>query len=206
MCGRTPAAEGSALLAVLVVMALMSMAGAALTFLTTAETAISANHRIGHQVRYAAEAGIQRAMADLRGLADWSAAPGQAVSGFVDGTLRPRGPDGTPLDLTAVSQVWQAESDGRYGRASPDPDRPVWRLFAHDSLSRLAGTAELGLAYVAVWVADDAAERDGDPSRDSNGVLLLHALAFGPRGARKAIDATVLQPRPGSIAVSSWSY
>jgi hypothetical protein len=65
---------------------------------------------------------------------------------------------------------------------------------------------ESGLAYVVVWVADDTAERDGDPSRDANGVLLLHAQAFGPRGARKSVDATVMRPRPGSIAVSSWSY
>jgi hypothetical protein len=46
-------------------------------------------------------------------------------------------------------------------------------------------------AYVVAWVADDPDETDGDPSRDSNGVILVRAEAFGTRGAWRAIEATL---------------
>ncbi len=51
--------------------------------------------------------------------------------------------------------------------------------------------------YVVVWVADDPADGvdlntpDGNPLIDSNGVLTLHAEAFGPGGTRKTIEVTI---------------
>jgi hypothetical protein len=45
--------------------------------------------------------------------------------------------------------------------------------------------------YVAVWVADDPAEDDGNPATDGNGTLTLHAEAYGPSGTRKVIEVTV---------------
>ena len=45
--------------------------------------------------------------------------------------------------------------------------------------------------YVAVWVADDPAETDGNPATDGNGTLTLHAEAVGPSGTRKVIEVTV---------------
>jgi hypothetical protein len=45
--------------------------------------------------------------------------------------------------------------------------------------------------YVAVWVADDPAETDNDPTADTNGTLTLHAEAYGPGGTHKVIEVTV---------------
>ena len=45
--------------------------------------------------------------------------------------------------------------------------------------------------YVAVWVADDPAETDGNPAADVNGTLTLHAEALGYSGSHKAIEVTV---------------
>jgi hypothetical protein len=48
-----------------------------------------------------------------------------------------------------------------------------------------------GLLFVAVWIADDSAEADGDRFRDTNGSLVLHAAAFGPALAHRAVQATL---------------
>jgi hypothetical protein len=189
---------------------LLTTLGSALACITIAETLISANYRSARETFYAADAGIERAMTDLRLLGDWSAAlvppAGNATSTFDDGAGAPRAPDGATLDLARLTTRRQAESDVRYGGSGPNS--PSWRLFAHASLSRLvpAGSA-LSLAYVIVWVADDPAELDGDSSRDSNGVLLLRAEAFGTAGAWRAVEATVARPSPaasGSIRVAAW--
>jgi hypothetical protein len=45
--------------------------------------------------------------------------------------------------------------------------------------------------YIAVWIADDPAEVDGNPSADTNGTLTLHAEAYGPMGTHKVIEVTV---------------
>jgi hypothetical protein len=37
---------------------------------------------------------------------------------------------------------------------------------------------------------------DGDPLRDSNGTLLVRAEAFGLRGVRRRIDATLAREAP----------
>jgi hypothetical protein len=49
--------------------------------------------------------------------------------------------------------------------------------------------------YVAVWVADDGREEDGDPSSDAgvgargHGMLRIRAEAFGAMGSRRALEA-----------------
>jgi hypothetical protein len=126
-------------------------------------------------------------------LEDWRDVPGTAVGAatpdFHDGAAAPRLPDGTVLDLARLTAERQAESNAGYGASA---DRPVWRLFAHAPLSRLVPADALPLAaYVVLWIADDVEDRDGDPSRDSNDVLMVRSEAFGLQGARRRIEATL---------------
>ena len=204
---------GSALLSALMVVTLLTMVGSVLALTTVTETLISANYRTARGTLYAADAGLERAMADLRVSANWSLVlkppPANLTSGFNDGAAAPRGPDGTTLDLTKLTELQQADSDARYGKAGPDPNRPAWRLFAHADLTRLRpADIPSAMAYVTVWVADDPAEQDDDPSRDSNGVLLLHAEAFGAVGARSQVEATVqrAQSAERTVHVVSWRH
>jgi hypothetical protein len=53
--------------------------------------------------------------------------------------------------------------------------------------------ASYGPWLVAVWVADDAADPDPDPGLDANGAIVAHAAAFGPRGAARAVQATLIR-------------
>ena len=45
--------------------------------------------------------------------------------------------------------------------------------------------------FVAVWVADDLSETDGNALIDGNETLTLHARAYGPSNSRKIVEATV---------------
>jgi hypothetical protein len=68
---------------------------------------------------------------------------------------------------------------------------PQWKLFAHAPLSRVLPNQIDSPMYVAIWIADDPAEDDGNPLADTNGTLTIHAEAMGPGGTRKIIEVTI---------------
>jgi type II secretory pathway pseudopilin PulG len=188
---RAGGQSGMALLCVLLVTTVLGMLAASLVFVVTTESLISGNQRTAQQVLYAADAGIERAMAGLRTLPDWGTLPGTggapALADFADGALTPRLGDGTILNLAQLTAGGQAESDGVYGLSA---NRPVWQLVAHAPLDRLTGSGPIP-AYVILWMADDVDDGDGDPLRDSNGVVMLRAEAFGLRGARRRVEVSL---------------
>jgi hypothetical protein len=181
------------LICALMITALLGTLGGVLVVLVAAETHISASHRDALEALYVADAGIERAIGDLRMFSDWRLVPGASPAGapsdFRDGAAAPRLLDGTILDLGRLTVGRQADSNAVYPAA---PDRPVWRLFAHAPIGRLMPDGAIrSPAYVVVWIADDVDDGDGDPLRDSNGVLVVRAEAFGLRGLRRRIEATV---------------
>ena len=130
--------NGTALICALMITALLGMLGGALVVLAATETLISANHRDGLEASYAADAGIERAIGDLRTLPAWQTVPGTAAGtatpDFRDGASAPALSDGTILDLARLTLERQADSNAVYPAG---PDRPIWRLFAHAPLSWL---------------------------------------------------------------------
>jgi hypothetical protein len=120
---------------------------------------------------------------------------GTAQSGFVDGNMTATKtlPGGGTMTLccgtnTATAQLL-AETDtlNLWGA-----NNPQWKLFAWGPLTDMLPNDQIDSPmYVAVWVADDPAETDGNPSADVNGTLTLHAEAVGPSGTRKVIEVTV---------------
>lgn len=188
-----PSHQGTALICTLMVMSLVGALGGALVFLIATESMISANHRAAQQALYGADAAIERAIGDLRRLSDWRDVPGAAVDSaapdFRDGTAAPRLADGAVLDLARLTAERQTESNADYDASG---NRPIWRLFAHAALDRLV-PADLPPppVYLVVWIADDVEDADGDPLRDSNDVLMIRSEAFGLRGTRRRVDATL---------------
>jgi hypothetical protein len=211
--------RGIALLVSLLAMLLLSALGAALLLTADTETAVAANYRDGFEALYAADAGIERAVQDLQSLPDWGGllGPGDGVSaplrsGFTAGSLTPSLGDGRVLDLSRITaalncpQVSPAPAscgDGQMNEASGERpwgvNNPRWHIYAHGRVRDLLPAASIDSPlYLVVWVADDAAEVDGDPARDGasaenpgRGVILLRAEAFGPSGTRRAIEATL---------------
>jgi hypothetical protein len=201
--------QGTAALTALLLMLLLGAVAAALNTLTTTETLISASHRHVQETSYGADAALERALFDLALLPDWSSIvappPGNVVSSFHDGTDTPQGPDGRRLNLPNLSAARQRESDERDGRAVFGADSPEWRLFAHAPIHTLVPSAPTGPpVYLAVWVADDGGDGDGDPSRDTNQRVIVYAEAFGTGGARRAVEATVSRAPDGTLRLVSW--
>lgn len=198
-----PGQRGAALLLALLMTLVLAAIGAGLIAVTVTDTLISGAHRTGYETMYAAEAALERAIHDLAPLADWSPvlvpAPGNLVSTFIDGQAAPGAPDGSQLDIAALTAERQRTSDARETFVQAT-DLPRWQLYAQGPLGTLPAAAPGPPAYLLVWVADDA-EGDGDPTHDSNGQILVYAEAHGTGGARRALEATVRRARPGVVEV-----
>lgn len=140
--------EGIALVAAMMAMMLMLVLGMALMMATITETRIAQNHRDGIETLYAAEAGIDLAISDLRGVVNWNDL------------------------LTGDAQE------------PPDASGQGWRVYARGFLAdRLPGTPIDPRIHVEVWV--------GSGRPENAGVLAIRSTAYGPRGTRRAIEATV---------------
>lgn len=198
--------SGSSLLAVLMLAPVIAILGGAIAWLSAGEAVFSARHRESVEARFAVGAALERAVADLRDLPDWSPVLGELVeSGFIEHE-EPRLADGTQIDLTSLDARLQQRSDAasRWGA-----DSPTWVRFAWGRLDALV-TPESGPPlplYLVVWVADDGLDGDGDPLVDSNGVIQLRAEVLGPLGRRRSASVMLARIAPGLAGVRrvSWS-
>jgi hypothetical protein len=228
-----------AILVAVMAIALMSALGVALVLATSTETLIASNFRNSSEGLYAAEAVVERAIDDLLAFPDWNLLLGGGLqSSFVDGPpngTRTLG-DGSTIDL---AQVVNKANCAKTTCTAADlvavmPNRPwgannpQWTLFAYGAVSRLLPANAIDSAYyIVALVADDPSENDANPLRDGttpcaagqngldgscnpgSGVIALRGEAFGPRGAHRVAEMTVVrsdaaQPGPTRIRVLSW--
>lgn len=192
---RIRSEEGAALIIALMSMMLLTALGAAVIMVSNTESRIADNYRNSQEALYAADAAAERVVQDLLMIPRWNdILNGTAKSAFVDGTIGGQKtlPAGGRVTLccganTATGQL-QAETDiaNLWG-----PDNPSWQLFAWGPISDLLPGVVRSPMYVAVWIADDPAEDDGNPAADVNGTLTVHAEAYGPSGTRKVVEVTV---------------
>jgi len=185
-----------ALLAVLLTSVLLLAYGLATSFMAKTELEIASADRSGREAAYAADGALQAAVAELAG--GWDGVlDGSRTSVFQDATLSPA-IDGTGrrMDLGARTVVLQAASDS----APTGTDRVQWRLFAWGPASMLLSPpASVGPFYLAVWFADDSGDGDGVPSADANGIVIVHAEAYGAGGLLRAVECVVSRtPTTGS--------
>lgn len=201
------AERGVALVMTMILTGLLMALGLALTMLTTVETWLSAGHRTSQDLAYAADAGIGRAEVDLAA-AEWTVvlrAGGAIGSTFDDGRSAVVLGDGTSIDLRGETGALQADTDRQCGSRTVSPDCPAWHLFAHAPAADLVpGHVVESPLYIAAWIADDPFDGDGDPGADANGRLLVRAQAFGPRGARRSVEAVIGRAGSGAIQMVSW--
>jgi hypothetical protein len=221
---RAGGSTGAALVAALAAMLLLSVLGMGLVLTSSLEPAIAESYEASWGARYAAEAGLAIAAHELGAQRDWSLAlTGQARSALLEpaGTGVVDLPDGTRVDLQALTNVARCGHAGRCTDAELNaftadrpwgPNNPRWQVFGVTSLGRHLPDAPAGRPFVVVvWVADDPADTDGDPLRDSPagedggrrpgaGLIQLRAEAFGVRSAHRTITATLARPRGGSEA------
>ena len=218
--------QGVALVAAAMAMMLLLALGATLILVTSSETAIAGNYRTGGEVLYAADAVVQRVIAEIKGVADWNALlDGSSRSSFVDGA--PSGTrrlsDGSTIDLAHVVNLANCAkrttcSDAETAattQARPwGANNPRWQLYAYGRLDDLAAGEPLASPYyVVAMVADDGSENDGEPRRDGvpfgalpnpgKDVMLVRGEALGPRGAQRAVEVVLSRYRKDELDLLS---
>jgi Tfp pilus assembly protein PilX len=199
--GRTVRDErGVALVVALMASMLLTALGMALVLVTDTETMITANYRNNSEALYAADAAVERVVQDLLLVPDWNRIWSEDLkSSFVDGG-NCTGTLSTPagrINLTAATTQLQNQTNGENLWGA---NNPVWEPYACGSIKDLLPDQALESAmYVVVWTADDPSETDGNPQSDANGVLTLHAEAFGSGGTRKLIEVTVARTNTTEI-------
>jgi hypothetical protein len=180
--------RGAALVLTLLIMAIISAIGLACVLMARAETMLGSAFEHSAELIYAADAAVTKVQVSLCR----TAAPLAGVQAFDDGRTRPVLADGTTLDLSAETAARQRDSDAVYGTLDTNPDAPQWRLVAHAPLADLVPDGAARPApYVAIWLADDGEDGDGDPGNDRNGKLLVEAGAFGVGRGLHVVQVTL---------------
>lgn len=184
-----------ALLTSLFASALLMGLGLALALTASGESTLAARDRDARAALYAARAAAALGAAELRLQPSWNGVLRTGVNPelssvparVVDPSVTPTAPWGAPLDLRALTTQLQTETDAGGGAGDPI----AWRLFAYGPIGRLVPAGPWTRFYLLVWVSDDRADGDGNPSADINGSILIHAEALGADGVRAIVDATI---------------
>lgn len=220
--------RGIALILVLLVTSFLSAVGLGLAVVVFMDRLATGNEKGSIALLHAADAGIELA-AHYLARADWDAVlAGTEQASFSDGA--PTGvraiPGGGAVNLAAETNAINcgkatlctaAQMDANTDERPWGANNARWRLYAFGPLENLSEVARPAPCYLAVWIADDSGEADGDPTIDGDeegrGVLRVRAAAFGPVGARHAIEAELARVcftadgaevcQPG-IRVQSW--
>lgn len=222
--------SGVALVIVLLAIGALSATAMGLALSSTIVRLTGANHDESVVLANASESALELAARELAMIVNWnSLLLGVQASTLVDGAPGPRNvaPD-VAIDLVTLTnqltcgqQLLCADTQIRAStRERPwGANNPRWRLFVHQPLPPPMPSL-MPTVYVVVWLADDAAETDGDPLADGaepeqpgRYTVRARAESFGPRGGRHAIEAELARVcvaeeagercRPG-IRVQSW--
>jgi hypothetical protein len=220
--------RGIALILVLLLTSFLSAIGLGLAVVVFVNRLAAGNIRGATGLMHAAEAGLELSAHELS-RANWSAVlSGGEQATFSDGS--PEGlraiPGGGVVNLSAetnslncgkTTPCTEPQMDEAVQERPWGVNNPRWRLYAYGALANLPALARPTPCYLAVWIADDVAEVDGDPlvdgAMEGRGVLRARAVAFGPLGARRAVEADLARVcfriaseeicQPG-IRVQSW--
>lgn len=223
--------RGIALIMVMLLTAFLSALGLGLILAVFMDRLATGNMSGSVAMLFAADAAIELAARDLAQADDWDAVlAGSQRSSFTDGA--PGGvrgiPGGGAIDLTASTNMLNcgkasnctAAQMAANSRERPwGENNPRWQLYAFGPLAQVTELARPASCYLAVWVADDGREEDGDPLADAlengepgHGIVRVHAEVFGHAGSRRAVEAELARSCRGGgvgaclpgIRVQSW--
>jgi hypothetical protein len=201
--------RGAAMLLALIAASLIAAVAASLIVTTSTDLMITGTYRSSAEAMYGVEAGVERGISELARMPDWSvvvaAPPANVVSSFDDGSTFAAAPDGRRMSVPGLTAARQAVSNTVYGATEFGADSPVWRLYAHAPLRNVLPAGLIAPpGYVLVWVADDGGDGDGDPTKDTNGQILLYGDAYGVSGSRRALEVAIGHAGQTAIKVLSW--
>lgn len=206
--------RGSALLIAVILVVLLSAVAAVAMLSGQSETLLAANFRQGYEGLYVADGALQRAVKDLTALPDWtSVLSGVATSSLVDGPAagaKPVPAGGTVVLCCSASSLTADLQARGNGGGDWGANTPQWQIYAWGPAAAWLPVDKIhSVFYTVVWVADDVDDGDANPAFDSNGRVKVTALAIGPRGARRAVQALVQRipvagGQPMRVRIVSW--
>jgi hypothetical protein len=210
--------RGIALIMVILVTVFLSALGIGVVLAVFMDRLATGNMRGSVAMLYAADSAIEFAARDLARIDDWNGVlAGDHASSFTDGAAGGvRGlPGGGAVDLTLVTNMLNCGRSSTCTTAQMNAssrerpwgsNNPRWRLFAYGPMQQFTQIVRPAQCYLAVWIADDGREQDGDPLSDEadttqpgHGIVRLHAEAFGFAGSRRAIEAELSRVCPGGV-------
>lgn len=206
---------GTALLLAIVLATVLGVVGAVVALTARMEVMIAGAFHQARGALYAADGAFARALLDLSTAAEWNSALAGTPSSFAHGDPHQRidvPGVGSVLLCCGFGSVSAAVQQAATGGRTWGTNTPRWNLYGWGPASAwLAEGALTSPYYVAVWIADDAADGDGDPSADTNHTLEVYAIALGPGGGRRAVRAVIVRPLDPSgkavipgVQVVSW--
>lgn len=229
-CPLATSERGIAMIMVILVTTFLSALGLGALLAVFMDRLATGNMAGSVAMLYAAESAIEVAARDLAQIADWDAVLSGAQRGtFTDGIAGGvrNLPGGGVIDLTAATHLLNCGRSANCTTAQMNessrerpwgPNNPRWTLFAYGPMSQFTELARPPECYLAVWIADDGREEDGEPLADAGGehqpgheIVRVHAEVFGLAGARRAVEAELSRVCPGGegpclpgIRVQSW--
>jgi hypothetical protein len=153
-----------------------------------------------HVLTSAADTGLELALADLSG-PGWTGRLDAGPASFFEGTASPTLNGWGTLDIVSRTRDLQRTLDARNPWADNGP-----RLIARGGAfvdEVVGGPSSAFRVYLMTWVADDPADGDADPARDSNGVIDVRVEAYASPASRIVLLATVRR-HPHGVEVISW--
>lgn len=205
-----PHESGIGLVVALLASGFFSIVGLGLALVVSMGLRADRNYADAVSMLDAAEAGVEIAARDLAMEPDWNlvlsgARRGRLVDGPPNG-IKPL-PAGGTISLTIQTNQLNcgkplactaAQMDAVSADRPWATNNPRWQPYLFGPLSAIGLSMRGSALYLAVWVADDGREVDGDPLRDAGnpldpgrGVVLVRSEVFGAFGARRAIEALV---------------
>jgi len=222
--------RGIALIMVILFTTFLSAMGLGVLLAVFMDRLATGNMTASVAMLYAADAGIELAARDLAQEKDWDAVlSGSRRGSFTDGAAGgPRAlPGGGSVDLTAATNMLNCGKPGNCTASQLNANtherpwganNPRWQLYGYGPIDRLGPLLRPAPGYLAVWLADDGREQDGDPGSDASdeesghGIVRIHAETFAAGGAKRVIEAELARACRGEgvgaclagIRVQSW--
>ncbi|MCL4845524.1 MAG: hypothetical protein KJ066_03210 [Acidobacteria bacterium] len=194
--------RGSALLVVVVLSGAMAVLAGTLAMHVLVDWRMTTHQRRADQAMLAAESAITLSVDELGRVLAWTdALTGSVTSDYRDGPLVVPLESGGAVDLAALGVALQARTDAR----TAGPNRPQWRLWLWGDLAALVPLDAPGpWPSVAVWVADDEDDGDGQPLADTNSTVRLQAVAVGPGPEQAWLGALVRRVGGTDVEIVTW--
>lgn len=194
MPARSSVAEGgSAILTVILVMVLFSAVAITTAVVVRVEILVADHYKDSAAALFAADAGLDAAIAELRTLPDWTiVVSGTRQSAYSQGPFAGRKavPGGGSVFVCCGADSASARL-ATDTALSPLPARRTvqWRPFLWTALDAIAPRDPPSRFLVVVWVANDEGDRAGGAANDTNETVLIRSEAMEPRGARRIVEA-----------------